>query len=110
MRSFDFKIRVGAGGEVEPKTNFVQFGNGYHQASEKGMNSDLRKYNVEIKGFIDYTKQAEKFLTDHKGFISFEWQAPDREEKRLYICKSWKPTFNDGIFRTLNATFEEVVA
>ena len=100
---------VGANSNAEYRARDIQFGDGYNQRAPDGINTDLREYTLEFKGNVDYITDLDSFFTRHKGVKSFKWQAPDREDMRLYICKDIKQRFITNKMRSLTARVKEVL-
>lgn len=100
---------VNAVSSAEYRTRDIQFGDGYNQRAPDGINTDLREYTLEFKGNVDYITDLDNFFTRHKGVKSFKWQAPDREDVRLYICKDIKQRFITNKMRSLTARVKEVL-
>ncbi len=110
METFTHSVRVGAGSKAKPRAKVLQFGDGYSERQEDGINTDLRTYSVKFINFANVIEEIDDFFVRHGGVKSFLWQAPDRKELRRYICPEWDTTFITGNIREPSATFVEVPA
>lgn len=98
---------VNASGTAEFRIKELQFGDGYPQRAPDGIHIDLRSYNLEFKGGVEYIQDLDDFFTRHKGVKSFKWTAPDRSEELLYVCRGLKQTFINANFRSLSVEVRE---
>ncbi|AHF77898.1 Minor tail protein M [Sodalis praecaptivus] len=94
---------------VEPRVRVVSYGDGYEQRQKNGINSDLRSYSLTFTGDADYIDHIENFLTERGGVEAFTWKAQDKWTPRTFKCATWSRKVN-GLWETITATFQEVVA
>ncbi len=79
----------------EPKTKFIQFGDGFEQRYADGINSNPFTFDW----VFDLRSDAETnaichFLINSRGITSFFFTAPaPYNQTRKYICKNWQHTF-----------------
>lgn len=92
-----------------PKLKTIQFGDGYKQISNDGINNNLLIINLTF----DLRTQTETtailhFLDARKGSESFVFTAPPPYNKsKLFTCKQWNSIYNFYNNYRINATFEE---
>lgn len=98
---------IGASGETDFRVKELQFGDGYPQRAPDGIHIDLRTYNLEFKGEIEYIEELDAFFTRHKGVKSFKWTAPDRKDQRLYVCGGHKQRFINSKTRSITVEVKE---
>jgi len=94
---------------TQPNVTTVNYGDGYEQRQPAGINNDLRSYALTFTGDADYVGAIDAFLTDRNGVQAFTWTAQDKNTSRVFKCATWSRTIN-GLWETLNATFQEVIA
>lgn len=112
MSALDTWPAVPGPSKADPETTVrvleAQFGDGYTQTSEDGLNSISDSYSVdwslltkaELAMFVD-------FLKAHKGSMPFLWKSPLESVVRQWKCKTWKATALGGGWHSLSCTFKE---
>ncbi len=108
--TFKWPARIGATGEVRPRTRLIRFGDGYEQRVQDGINNDLRTYSLSFSGQRLLMQEIQAFLLKQGGVTSFYWQAPERTKPGLFVCEEWRDAYHSGQFWEINASFREVVA
>jgi phage-related protein len=96
--------------QQKPNTISIQFGNGYEQRLQEGINNNLIALEVkyEARGEKE-TAAIVHFLTDKAGYKAFWFKAtPPFGVLKRVVCKSWSTNqaFDDNF--STNATFTEV--
>lgn len=71
LRTFTWCVDAGATEDTELKTNVVQFGDGYEQVSDRGINNARESWSLSVTGSSEKTKAVRQFLKDHKGGMPF---------------------------------------
>lgn len=112
----------------QPKINKVQFGDGYVQRSPKGINNNLREFNLVFKGSwgvriengkiaplnmteYDEMERVENFLKRHAGYKAFLWASPRKYkqgEPIKVVCENWSIERQNG-YGTIQMTFTETL-
>jgi len=108
---FFWKPSYNSSSNNEPKTRYIQYGDGYEQRYVDGINSN--PFNFDLN--FDYRTDAEAtaiihFLYTRRGVESFWFKAPaPYDEFRKYIAKQWThtPVFSNN--NTIRVKFEQRV-
>lgn len=108
METFTWAADWGIAQTAEPTTYKVSFGDGYEQRGAKGLNADLRTYELAFTGTVEKINAIDNFLKDKAGYKAFNW-TPYAENGGIFKCETWKKSYKTG-YLTLTATFKEVVA
>lgn len=92
-----------------PRVLQVQFGDGYSQRAEDGINNLPTTWDVtwDVLSVAD-ADTIETFFNDRAGAESFDYQFPNESASAKYIVKTWNRT--DISFDSVRITtqFEEV--
>lgn len=91
-----------------PRVLETVFGESYRQEAIDGLHAH-EEGSVSLTW--EHLTTAEKdtllsFLRDHKGVQRFSYLAPGQDDPKIYICRSWRPTFVSHNVWTLRARFE----
>ena len=108
MKEFKWMPQWNAKRKKKPNVNAVTFGDGYEQRQPKGINNNLRTFDVVFKGSEEYINEIEAFLDEHGAVNAFLW-TPYRDKQGKFKCEEWDTEFSTGFF-VLTATFKEVAA
>lgn len=128
LETFKFPVEVGVSETFAPKINKVQFGDGYVQRSPKGINNNLREFNVTFKGVwgttvkdgkvvpvkkseYDEMEKVEKFLERHAGYKAFLWASERKyniSQPIKVVCENWSIDRQQG-YGTITMTFTETL-
>ncbi|MDP0395461.1 phage tail protein [Glaesserella parasuis] len=108
METFNFAPDWGMQLAKKPDVIRLKFGNGYEQVSPKGLNHNLRIYDISFSGAESRIKRIEAFLNNQGGVKAFLW-TPHGSTQGKFRCDEWKTNQQQG-FWTLSAQFREVVA
>lgn len=108
--SFIWKPSYQSNTEVNPAIKRIQFGGGYEQRVEDGINNILLQLNLRFdqKG-IDEATAIIHFLTQKRGIDSFLYiPNPPYNTQGRYVCRNWSHSedFYDNI--SISAKFEQV--
>lgn len=99
--------------QVVPRVLQAKFGDGYSQRAADGLNTMLRKWNLQFTNRTQADCDAiEAFLVSQGGCLSFNWTPPSGAPG-LWICgipNGWTRTPQTGPLSTITCTFEEVPA
>lgn len=96
-------------GTVTDAVKAAQFGDGYGQTSEDGINNRKDSWPLTFVGDTYRIKQIQDFLDWHKGAKSFFWTPPLREPGR-YLASARAVNPNGGGIFTLTVTFTQTYA
>jgi len=94
-----------------PRTNVIQFGDGYESRQADGLSSNLLSINLSF----DLRTEREAtailhFLRQRNAEESFIFSAPPPyNAEKLYVCRQWQSTFNFFDNYTISAAFNEVI-
>jgi len=95
------------GRNVEFSLNEVQFGDGYEQVSQKGINHIREAWDLqwllEQKTDVDILVA---FFEGLGGFLPFFWQAPGDVAPKLWRVRAFRVQPTSGQASTLDASFK----
>ncbi|MCK3657219.1 phage tail protein [Pasteurellaceae bacterium Pebbles2] len=91
----------------QPDVLTIDFGNGYQQRIPKGLNNDLRTFDLTFKSNEIIAKEIDDFLAEHCGVKAFLW-TPYGEKQGRFICSEWQKEISTG-FCIITTSFKEVV-
>lgn len=103
---FAWSPRVNASGKVAQATLSAQFGDGYRQVAEDGINTESQTWPLTFKGRESLIRPIVAFLRRHKGARPFQW-TPPLGEPGLYIANGYEPTAIGGGLYSVSVTFEQ---
>ena len=108
--TFSYCVQVGANGTIPVTVNSIQFGDGYKQVSEVGINPVAEVWNLTSREYLAKSKEVKAFLESHCA-KSFYWTNP-WGDKKLYQVKadSITPNFVTGQFVEITFIFEQAFA
>lgn len=106
LETFTWATEKGAEGEITQRVRTQQFGDGYSQSVEDGINNRSQSWPVTFTGAKARTQAIMMFLDRHKGARAFLW-TPPLGELGLYKCNGYKPVHRGGSVYAINATFEQ---
>ena len=99
----------GASKANEPNVRRVQFGDGYQQVLNYGLNQDLKKYDLIWTNITLAQKNLiQNFLEARKGFESFDWTPPNHSASKKYRCQNFSHTLTYAGIYTFKSSWEEV--
>lgn len=107
MSTFTFKPAYSAQQNKKPRVRAMQFGDGYEQRVQDGINTIKRIWSLRFTTSSADLDAVDAFLTNMGGSTSFDWTPPHGAAGR-FRCDEW----NDGLEgynrRVITATFTEV--
>ncbi len=113
IQTFTWIPDYGAGDEMTPRINESNYGDGYSQRSEDGLNTQLRKFSLQFsKRTREEVDAIIAFVKARKGVESFYYPIPDdiNNETALVVCKSgYKRTKDQFRTEAVSLEFVEVV-
>lgn len=109
MKTFNWPVRPNVKESAEPQVNVIKFGDGYEQRQAKGINNNLRTYDVELKVINEEAILIDNFFSFHGAIKPFLWREPKLNHFIKVKCTKWS-SIVDYKVTTISATFEEIVA
>ena len=91
-----------------PIVKTTQFGEGYHQRVQFGLNQNPKVFSLTFNVSETDADTIETFLDARGGTESFDFTPPAETSSSKFICKSWTKSMPYNNRATINATFEEV--
>ena len=91
-----------------PKSRITQFGDGYQQRTQFGLNQDPKVFNLTFNVSETDSDTIEAFLDARGATESFDFTPPAETSSSKFICRSWTKSIPYLNRATINATFEEV--
>ena len=104
IERFIWETEKGAEGDVVQRVRTKQFGDGYEQSVEDGLNNQSQSWPLVFTGAKPRVMLIKAFLDRHKGAKAFLW-TPPLGELGLYKCKGYKPVHRGGQVYAITATF-----
>jgi phage-related protein len=103
---FSWKQKGGAQGKNTFRTLNAQFGDGYEQVAEDGLNNKVLEWPLTFEGDENEVKPIYDFLKRHAGAKSFLWKPP-LEGQQLFRCSEIDIESIGGGIYSLSATFKQ---
>jgi len=100
----------GAQKTSSPKTRMTQFGDGYEQRVDFGLNQNPKEWNLTFQNISETDADTvETFLNSRADDNeSFGWTPPDESTSYKWVCNSWTKTIPYNNRATIQATFRQV--
>ena len=95
--------------DEEPKRKVLNFGNGYQQRMEDGINTLLRKYSVTFKVKNKESAQFRNFMKEHGGALAFYFKDVALGGELVKVVCPKFPRSVTKTHTTFTCEFEEVV-
>ncbi|WII95013.1 phage tail protein [Moraxella haemolytica] len=107
MKTFTWKMNMGASASTRHAVSKTQFGDGYAQRVSFGINNKATDWTGTIRGDLaTIIKPVMAFLDEHKGILPFLWANPHGETKK-YICQDYDVKQRKGNFWEISLKFEQ---
>lgn len=108
MSTFSYGVDWSAQMAVTPRVITAKFGDGYEQRAADGINTNLRKWQVQFKNRDDTeTAAILAFFEAENGVTSFDWTPPVGSAGK-FVCREWTHSPTQVDRNTITATFDEV--
>lgn len=91
-----------------PNVRGIQFGSGYQQRAQFGINQNPKSYQLIFEVSETDADTIEAFLDARGAVESFTFTPPGEASSGKYICRQWDKTIPYLNRATINATFEQV--
>lgn len=101
----DIKPDYGASENKEPKIRKAQFGDGYAQRVQDGVNNLPRKWNLKFTQTPANADKIENFLASTNGTSNFDW-TPPRGASGKWVAEKWDRSIEEA-YDVITAVFEE---
>ncbi|MEV8518675.1 phage tail protein [Dyella marensis] len=93
-------------GQVTLRVRRAQFGDGYSQEVQDGINNKVQSWPLQFVGSRAEMQALSDFLDAHAGAIGFLWTPPVGVQG-LYKAASYSPGYEGGDVYTISTTFEQ---
>ena len=108
MATFTFTPSFTASLEEQPIIRRVKFGDGYEQRLSYGLNTQPKKWSLQVLNRTDTERNnILTFLRARGAAESFDWTDPNNYVGK-WICPQWNTSQISCNFNNITATFEEV--
>ena len=109
MATFDYTVDYGSKMRKKPNVSVAKFGDGYEQREANGINNRKETWDVIFANrSTEEADEIEEFLDDHGAETAFDWTSP-RATVGKFFCREWDYGPSIGVYKTINATFEQVI-
>ncbi|WP_080574686.1 phage tail protein [Moraxella catarrhalis] len=107
MKTFTWKMNMGASASVHHAVSKTQFGDGYAQRVSHGINNQRTDWSGSKTGdWQTVILPIKTFLDEHKGVIPFLWTNPHGQTKK-YVCENYEISQKKGNFWEISLKFEQ---
>lgn len=106
IERFIWETEKGSEGDVAQRVRTKQFGDGYEQSVEDGLNNQSQSWPLVFTGAKPRVMLIKAFLDRHKGAKAFLW-TPPLGDLGLYKCNGYKPVHRGGQVYAITATFQQ---
>jgi len=108
MANFTHTPTYGVRKRSAPNVRGIQFGSGYQQRAQFGINQNPKIYNLTFEVSEDEADQIELFLDERGAVQSFTFTPPGETSSAKFICREWSKSIPYLDRATITATFEQV--
>ncbi|ADD94260.1 minor tail family protein [uncultured phage MedDCM-OCT-S04-C231] len=91
-----------------PNVRSIQFGSGYQQRAQFGINQNPKNYQLTFEVSEADADTIEAFLDARGAIESFTFTPPGEASSAKFICRQWSKTIPYLNRATVTATFEQV--
>jgi phage-related protein len=91
-----------------PSVRAIQFGSGYQQRAQFGINQNPKVYNLRFEVSEAEADTIETFLDARGAVESFTFTPPAETSSAKFICRQWSKSIPYLNRATITATFEQV--
>lgn len=107
--TFTWKTTAATSGPITLRTRKAQFGDGYSQEVQDGLNNKVGSWSIACVGSKDEMQAVADFLDARGGAESFYW-TPPLGVQGYYRCATYTPGYQGGDVYTISGTFQQVFA
>ncbi len=110
MPVFNWAESPGSSMTLQPRVVATQFGDGYEQAADDGLNPVKQVWSVAINNAaLDEADAIEAFIKPGMGRARFDWTPPRQTVALKWKCTAFSRTLNEQVGEVdLRLTFEQV--
>ena len=108
MANFTHTPTYGVQKRSVPSVRAIQFGSGYQQRAQFGINQNPKVYNLTFEVSETEADQIELFLDERGAVQSFTFTPPGETSSAKFICREWSKSIPYLNRATITATFEQV--
>jgi len=100
----------GAQKSSAPATRKVQFGDGYEQRLEFGLNQNPKSWSLSFTNITETESDTIETFLDARADdnASFDWQPPGSSVTYKWVCETWSKSIPYANRATIQATFRQV--
>ena len=91
-----------------PRVRSIQFGSGYQQRAQFGIQQNPKVYNLTFEVSETDADTIEAFLDARAAVESFSFTPPGEAGSSKFICRQWSKSIPYLNRATITATFEQV--
>lgn len=91
-----------------PRVRGIQFGSGYQQRAQFGINQNPKVYDLTFEVSETDADTIEAFLDARGAVESFTYTPPGETSSGKFICRQWSKSIPYLDRATVTATFEQV--
>lgn len=107
MKTFIWKMNMGASASTHHNVTKTQFGDGYAQRVSFGINTRRTDWSGAKTGdWASVIKPIKDFLDEHGGIHPFLWTDPHGNTAK-YICQDYEISQRKGNFWQISLKFEQ---
>lgn len=107
MSEFTWTPSYGSSVKRKPSIHKAQFGDGYAQRTQNGINANPKSRNLVFSNLTAAVADAiEAFLEGKNGSTPFTFTFPG-ESEQMVVCEQWDRMYNAYNQVTITATFEQ---
>jgi phage-related protein len=91
-----------------PRVRAIQFGSGYQQRAQFGIQQNPKIYNLTFEVSETDADTIEAFLDARAAVENFNFTPPGESSSSKFICREWSKSIPYLNRATVTATFEQV--
>jgi phage-related protein len=91
-----------------PNVRAIQFGSGYQQRAQFGINQNPKNYQLTFEVSKTDADTIEAFLDARGAVENFDFTPPGESSSSKFICREWSKSIPYLNRATVTATFEQV--
>ena len=91
-----------------PRVRAIQFGSGYQQRAQFGIQQNPKVYNLTFEVSETDADTIEAFLDARAAVESFSFTPPGEAGSSKFVCRQWSKSIPYSNRATVTATFEQV--
>lgn len=92
-----------------PTVNSINYGDGYRQASARGINADRRRVTL-VWSTLTHTNAdtIETFFAGLGGYQNFDYQVPGQSAQLRWVCATWTRSEVSDLISAITAELTQV--